>query len=167
MARLIRTLPGLLLVCCLRLVAASDPERQVVERALAQLPACRPRVVVVDRPNSGLLRERLEHAEAFVTHGEPVIYLIRQGPTLQSAIRQQGAFVYALAGIIWHEWAHIQGAGELAAQRKEANLWREFIVRARVDADVGLRYLALVEAQPSREFAFGIPTQSARQNDRR
>ena len=53
-------------------------------------------------------------------------------------------FDYALAAIIWHEMAHIDGGDESAAQDAEEQLWKEFILRGRVDRTRGMRYLALL-----------------------
>jgi hypothetical protein len=83
--------------------------------------------------------------EAFVNRGSPVVYLVRQGVTLQSALKGPGIFDYALATIIWHEMAHIDGADEEAAQKAEERLWMEFILAQRVDRARGMRYLALLK----------------------
>ena len=90
-------------------------------------------------------RKQAEHVEAFVNRGGRVVNLIRQGVTLQAASKGPGIFDYALATVIWHEMAHIDGADEVAAQKAEEQLWREFIVSQRVDRTRGMRYLALLE----------------------
>ena len=90
-------------------------------------------------------RKQAEHVEAFVNRGGRVVYLIRQGVTLQATLKGPGIFDYALATVIWHEMAHIDGADEVAAQEAEEQLWREFIVSQRVDRTRGMRYLALLE----------------------
>ena len=87
----------------------------------------------------------VEHVEAFVNHGGKVVYLIRQGVTLQATLKGPGIFDYALATVIWHEMAHIDGADEVAAQEAEEQLWMEFIVSQRVDRTRGMRYLDLLE----------------------
>lgn len=48
-----------------------------------------------------------------------------------------------LASIIWHEMAHLDGADEREAQRREENLWTRFLLDGRVDRMTALRYLAL------------------------
>jgi len=80
-----------------------------------------------------------------VTHGQRVVYLVRQGVTLQQALKGAGVFDYALATIIWHEMAHIDGADEATAQRAEEKLWTEFVVAGHVDRVRGMRYLALLK----------------------
>jgi len=69
---------------------------------------------------------------------------VRQGVTLQGALKGAGVYDYALACIIWHEMAHIDGADEPAAQRVEEELWSEFVLAGRVDRHVDMRYLALL-----------------------
>lgn len=65
-------------------------------------------------------------------------------PTLQAALKRADIFDYALAAIIWHEMAHIDGADEPAAQRAVEQLWKEFILSQRVDRVRGMKYLALL-----------------------
>lgn len=123
-----------------------------VARAVRLLPTRPEKVVIVDVDQVPALRAKLSHAEAFVTHGERVVYLRMQGQMLQQATRTGGFFDYALAAIIWHEMAHIDGADEAAALAAEQALWRQYIVQRRVDAAAGLRYLSTIcshEAAPS------------------
>jgi hypothetical protein len=119
---------------------------ETIARALRLLPRQPDKVIVVDA-DSGTrqLGERLQHVEAFVTHGERVVYLVRQGVTLQRALRGSGIFDYALATVIWHEMAHIDGADEAKAQCAEEQLWMQFVLARRVDSTLGLSYLALLE----------------------
>jgi hypothetical protein len=115
----------------------------VIARALKLLPRQPEKVTLVDaHASQGLLSER--HVEAFVTHGERVVYLVRQGVTLQQALKGAGVFDYALATIIWHEMAHIDGADETKAQLEEEQLWKEYVLARRVDSTRGMSYLALL-----------------------
>jgi hypothetical protein len=50
--------------------------------------------------------------------------LKKQGLTFDHALEGAGDWDYALAAIIWHEMAHINGADEAEAQRQEEQLWR-------------------------------------------
>ena len=123
---------------------ADDAYDAVIARALKLLPRQPDKVTLVDAHASpGLLSER--HVEAFVTHGERVVYLVRQGVTLQQALKGAGVFDYALATVIWHEMAHIDGGDETKAQLAEEKLWEEFVLARRVDSASGLRYLALLK----------------------
>jgi hypothetical protein len=116
---------------------------ETVERALALLPKRPKQVVVIDaRKTPPALRQRLERVEAFVMVGEPMVCLRMQGTVLKNAQRSGGIFDYALAAIIWHEMAHIAGADERAAQEREEDLWRQFMLERRVDTSRALAYLA-------------------------
>jgi hypothetical protein len=48
------------------------------------------------------------------------------------------------SAIIWHEMAHLGGADEREAQRKEEGPWKRFVVEKRVDQVTALRYLKLM-----------------------
>jgi predicted Zn-dependent protease len=73
------------------------------------------------------------------------VYLVRHGDTLQHALKGQSIFDYALAAVIWHEMAHIEGAHEREVQQMEETLWKRYLLERRVDTARGLRYLALLE----------------------
>ena len=130
---------------------------EAITRALRLLPRQPEKIEVVERDEGSHVRQGtahvkdlkdvkdVEHVEAFVNHGGRVVYLIRQGVNLQAALKGPGIFDYALATVIWHEMAHIDGADEVAAQEAEEQLWREFIVSQRVDRNRGMKYLALLE----------------------
>jgi hypothetical protein len=121
-----------------------------VTRALRLLPRQPDKIVVVERDEGYHGRSDNAQVEAFVNHGGRVVYLIRQGVTLQATLKGPGIFDYALATVIWHEMAHIDGADEAAAQEAEEQLWMEFIVAHRVDSARGMRYLALLKKRRAR-----------------
>jgi hypothetical protein len=73
------------------------------------------------------------------------VYLIAQGGTLRGAQNGSGIFDYVLATLIWHEMAHLAGAGEREAQRQEEELWTQYLAAGRVDTRRGLNYLALLK----------------------
>ena len=119
---------------------------ETIARVLQLLPRQPDKIVVIDADSgTRLLREKLQHVEAFVTHGERVVYLVKQGVTLRRALRGSGIFDYVLATVIWHEMAHIDGADEATAHCEEEQLWMQFVVARRVDSTRGLSYLALLE----------------------
>ena len=124
--------------------AHASPYDEAIARALQLLPRQPEKIVLVERPNATRLHEGRPNVEAFVTQGGRAVYLVRQGVTLQGALKGPGVFDYALAAIIWHEMAHIDGADEPAAQRAEEQLWKEFVLSRRVDSRQGMRYLALL-----------------------
>ncbi len=118
---------------------------EAIARALRLLPRQPDKIEVVERDERSRERSGRPHVEAFVNHGGRVVYLIRQGVTLQATLKGPGIFDYALATVIWHEMAHIDGADEVAAQEAEEQLWTEFIVSQRVDRTRGMKYLALLK----------------------
>jgi hypothetical protein len=127
--------------------AAANSYSDAVNRASRLLPQPPKKIVIVERPTAPDQHAGKPRAEAFINLGEPTVYLVRQGATLQGALKGPGVFDYALAAIIWHEMAHIDGADEAAAQRAEEQLWKEFILARRVDNRLGMRYLALLRTR--------------------
>jgi hypothetical protein len=124
---------------------APDPYAETVKRALELLPRQPAQVLVVDVTRSArAVDAHGRRVEAFVRHGENVVYLIAQGDTLQRGQKGAGVFDYVLATIIWHEMAHLAGAGEREAQRQEEDLWAQYVAARRVDTGRGLNYLALL-----------------------
>lgn len=124
--------------------ADASPYDDAIARALRLLPRQPEAIVLVERAEGPTLHTGKPKVEAFVNRGGKVVCLIRQGPTLQAALKRADIFDYALAAIIWHEMAHIDGADEPAAQRAEEQLWKEFILTQRVDRVRGMKYLALL-----------------------
>ena len=115
---------------------------RVVDRVVPLLPERPDAVVVVDRDRSSpALRQVIEDFEAFSTEGQRTVYLLRQGPLFQRALQGASVWDYALACVVQHEMAHIAGADELGAQRREEELLTQFIVSRKVDATWGLSYL--------------------------
>ena len=118
---------------------------EVVSRVLGLLPERPEAIVVIDADRSvRSLRQRLENVEAFVTVGTRTVCLKKQAVTFQLALKRGGMWDYALACIVWHEMAHIAGADETEAQRRQEDLWRQFIVSRKVEAGAGVRYLLML-----------------------
>ena len=124
--------------------AHASPYDEAIARALRLLPRQPEKIVLVERPDATRLPKGKPNVEAFIIQGGRVVHLVRQGATLQGALKGPGIFDYALAGIIWHEMAHVEGADEPAAQLVEEQLWKEFVLARRVDSRQGMRYLALL-----------------------
>jgi hypothetical protein len=117
-----------------------------ITRALRLLPKVPAKILVVDATEAArAVDAHGRKVEAFVRHGENVVYLIAQGATLRGAQNGRGIFDYALATLIWHETAHLGGADARGAQRQEEELWMQFVATGRVDANRGLNYLALLK----------------------
>jgi hypothetical protein len=135
----------LLIVAAGALVGAhADSCDEAIARALRLLPRQPEKVVLVEKPGATGPRQGKPTVEAFVVQGGRIVYLVRQGVTLQRAVKGPGVFDYALAAIIWHEMAHIDGGDEAAARRAEEQLWKEFVLAGRVDRGQGMKFLALL-----------------------
>jgi hypothetical protein len=128
---------------------SSDPPcsacDDVVRRVLPLLPKAPVSVVVIDASRATkVLRDSLVGVEGFVTKGSQTVCLTKQGSTFTHALNGPGIWDYALAIIVWHEMAHLEGASEREAQAKEEALWLEFVTNEKVDANRGLAYLGLL-----------------------
>jgi hypothetical protein len=133
-----------------RIVAAAPEDAAAIESAL-HLLSRRPEKVAVIDPDGATPEGRkiLARSDAFITKGGHIVYVNRQSEVLRGA--RQGATLYVcmLASIIWHEMAHIDGADEEGAQRREEGLWKRFLVEGRVDRVTALRYLKLMSDRHS------------------
>jgi hypothetical protein len=122
-----------------------------VRRAVALLPERPAQVLVLDvndaKPQD---REYLSKLQAFVIRGDAVIYLTKHGEVLREALKGSPFHDHILATVIWHEMAHVAGADEREARRREEALWTRFMLDNTVDRDAALHYLrALRERRPS------------------
>jgi len=125
---------------------------ETVERVLKLLPKLPAQVVIVDPDRAGAdIRGTLLRMEAFITKGGRVVYLTSHGEALQGALKGWSLHEYILASIIWHEMAHIDGADEMEAQRREEALWIRYVMDERVDPGDGMRYLAALKSRRSKD----------------
>jgi len=131
-----------------RIVNAAPAEQAAIERAF-HLLSRKPETVALVDPSEATSEGRkvLARSDAFITKGGRIVYLNRQSEVLRGAQRGSSIFDCMLAAILWHEMAHIDGADEAAAQRKEEGLWKRFILDGRVDRVTALRYLELMTAR--------------------
>jgi hypothetical protein len=135
------------------LVVADGPratdERAAVVRALRLLSALPARVAILDaedaRPEVKVTLLRLD---AFVLKGRPEVYIVRQSPLLRCAVRHELLCTNALAAVLWHEMAHVDGADERLARKREEALWTTFIRDQQVDPVAALRYLDAMVHRP-------------------
>jgi hypothetical protein len=118
------------------LLGTPDGSEEAVQRALRLLPKQPEKIEIVDDGQGGV--------DAFVRSGKRIVYVRRAGDTLRHAARGPGVFDYVLAVTIWHEMAHLDGADEGEAQRREEQLWTQYVVEGRIDRERGLRYLRLL-----------------------
>jgi hypothetical protein len=124
------------------IIEAPPDAEAAIRRALKLLPRRPQQVEVVGEgrvePES---RERFGRSEAFFSKGSPVVYVTSHSPVLHAAQQGSSVHVHALAAIIWHEMAHIEGADEAEAQKREEKLWTRFVRDDLVDRTTALRYL--------------------------
>jgi len=128
-----------------RAASSYDP---ILERVLKLLPK-RPLAVAVIDPNQAEpdVRRTLLTLDAFITKGGRVVYLTSHSEVLQGALKGSKLCDHILATIVWHEMAHIDGADEVEAQRREEELWTAFLREERVDRIQGLRYLKALKSR--------------------
>src|SRR3989442_58525 len=130
-------------------VSADEASTAVIDRALSLLPHRPEHIAVIDPATvKSEVRETLFRVDAFISKGQPVVYLSPHSEVLKGAREGSRIHAYMLAAIIWHEMAHLDGADERGAQRKEEGLWKRFVVERRGDPGAALRYLKLVEDGP-------------------
>jgi hypothetical protein len=129
-----------------------SPYHQTIERVLKVLPKRPAQVVIVD-PNraEAEIRGTLLRMEAFITKGGQVVYLTSHSEALQGALKGWSLHEYILASIIWHEMAHIEGADETEAQRREEALWTRYVMDERLDPGDGMRYLSGLKSRRSKD----------------
>jgi hypothetical protein len=129
-----------------------SPYHETIERVLKLLPKRPAQVVIVDPNQAGAeIRGTLLRMEAFITKGGRVVYLTSQSEALQGALKGWSLHEYILASIIWHEMAHIEGADEMEAQRREEALWIRYVMDERVDPGDGMRYLSGLKSRRSKD----------------
>jgi hypothetical protein len=125
-------------------------DARLTHRIVALLPTLPAAIWVVDaEAASPAVRQTLLKLDAFVLKDEPGIYLVKQSRVLQGALEGSGTHECMLASIVWHEMAHLEGADEREAQRREEVLWTGFMLVHRVDGVVGLRYLEIMKRRRS------------------
>ena len=126
-------------------ITAPGESEPAIRRALSLLPRRPQEVSVVDAEQvDPEARERFLKAEAFFSKGRPTVYLTRHSPVLRAAEEGSSIHVHVLAAIIWHEMAHMEGADEPEAQRREESMWKRFVRDGLVDNVTALRYLKLL-----------------------
>ena len=148
--------PGIFVaLLCLASVAQAfaledSPYHRTIERVLTLLPTRPAKVVIVDSNQAEAdVRNTLLGMDAFIMKGDRVVYLTSHSDALKGALKGWSLHEHALASIIWHEMAHIDGADEMEAQRREESLWTMYVMDARVDPGEGLDYLSTLRSRRS------------------
>lgn len=128
---------------------ARAEERAALQAAVRLLPRQPSRIAVMDvtrcRPG---VREHMLTLDAFVVRGNGVVYIVQQSEVLRRARGGDRVYVAMLATILWHEMAHLDGAGEQAARKAEEDLWTALLRDGVADPMVGLRYLRALKDRP-------------------
>jgi energy-coupling factor transporter ATP-binding protein EcfA2 len=107
---------------------------------------------MVDPNQAGVdVRSNLLRMDAFIIKGGRAVYLTSRSDVLQGALKGWALHEHILATIIWHEMAHIEGADEVEAQRREEALLTEYIVAERVDRVEAMRYLVTLKGRRGRD----------------
>jgi hypothetical protein len=133
-----------------RILAAAPEDAAAIERALHLLPRRPEKVAIIDPDDATPEGQKiLEKSDAFITKGGRIVYINRHSEVLKGARQCAAIYICMLAAIIWHEMAHIDGADEEGAQRREEGLWKRFLVEGRVDRVTALRYLKLMNERHS------------------
>ena len=129
-----------------------SPYHRTIERVLTMLPKRPAQVVIVDPNQAGVdVRSNLLRMDAFIIKGGRAVYLTSRSDVLQGALKGWALHEHILATIIWHEMAHIEGADEVEAQRREEALLTEYIISERVDRVEAMRYLATLKGRRGRD----------------
>jgi hypothetical protein len=128
---------------------AGAAARVAITAAVALLPKA-PRVIALMdiTPAKPEVRDRLRRLDAFTVQGNGVIYLVDGSELLRGA--QEGSAFHraALAAVIWHEMAHLDGADEREARTAESKLWTSFVRDGLTDGITALQYLSALEKRP-------------------
>jgi hypothetical protein len=129
--------------------SGEDPRfGRTVERVLSLLPKRPPAVAVIDpRHAKPDVRPTLLEIDAFITKGGRIVYLTSHSEVMRGALKHSSLHEHMLAAIVWHEMAHLEGATEEEAQRREEQLWTQYVMDERVDRIHGLRYLAALKGR--------------------
>ncbi len=128
-----------------QIVNAAPEEATAIDRAIHLLSRKPETVAVLDPDKATEAGKKIfAKSDAFIQKDGRIIYINRRSDVLVGARQGSSLFVCMLAAILWHEMAHIDGADEDQAQRREEGLWKRFMVEGRVDRVTALRYLKLM-----------------------
>jgi hypothetical protein len=127
----------------------AELERGALINALQLLPRLPVRVAVLDAAEAKpQVRERLLRLDAFIVKGSAVEYVVKQSALFRGAVTGSSVHTHAVAAVIWHEMAHVDGAHEREARAREEALWTSYIRDQRLDKVTALRYLSALKRRP-------------------
>jgi hypothetical protein len=129
--------------------ADAAAHRATLIDAIKLLPRPPVRVAIVDASEAKPdVQKVLRQLDAFVVHGSPVVYVVKQSALMRGAIARSPFHRHALAAVLWHEMAHADGADERDARAQEQALWTSYVRDQRVDSLTALRYLTALDHRP-------------------
>jgi hypothetical protein len=132
----------------------SESERLAIRKSVQLLPRSPDTVAVIDvieaHPE---VRQTLLRLDAFIVKDNSTIYVTRQSELLKGARAGSVLHIHALAAALWHEMAHVDGASEHDARKKEEALWTNFVRDQRIDPVTALRYLSALRNRPEDRIA--------------
>jgi len=129
-------------------VTQDQSYRTTVNRAVALLPRRPQGVLIIDVEDAKAEDvDHLRKLQAFTLKGQSVVYLTKHGEALRAALTGSRFHEHMLATVIWHEMAHIEGADEHEARRREEELWTRFMLANAVERVAALNYLVMLETR--------------------
>ena len=129
--------------------ADAAAHRAALIQAIELLPRPPVRLAIIDASDAKPeVQKILRQLDAFVIKGSRVVYVVKQSALLRGAIAGSSLHRHALAGVLWHEMAHADGADEREARAKEQALWTSYVRDQRVDPVAALRYLRALDRRP-------------------
>src|SRR5262245_22126637 len=141
----------------------SKSERQAIGKSLQLLMRSARTIAVIDvaeaRPE---VQPTLLRLDAFIVTDSDTIYVVRQSELLKGACAGRVFHIHALAAVLWKEMAHVDGASEHDARKKEEALWTSFVRDQRIDSVTALRYLSALTQRPDDRVAGPLQVVSTR-----
>lgn len=134
-------------------IVSGKTERRAVASALELVPRSLRRPIVVIDPEGTADPATIRLLDAFIVR-EPdeqlrqKIYINRESRILREAVKGVDFYVKALAALLVHEAAHLDGKAEPDARAAEIDFLRDLMSRGLVRQDDARRYLALLRQQP-------------------
>jgi hypothetical protein len=127
----------------------ADAERRAVAAALELVPRSSTYEVVIIDPDLTADPAAIRRLDAFTVREpdgrlRPRVYLNRESSLLREAARGVDFHIKALAAVIVHEIAHLDGGSEQTAREAEQRFFQDLVARGLVPQLDGMRYLSLL-----------------------
>jgi hypothetical protein len=127
----------------------ADAERRAVAAALELVPRRSAYEVVIIDPDHVADAAAIRRLDAFTVREpdgrlRPTVYLNRESSLLREAAGGVDFSLKALAAVIVHEIAHLDGGSEQTARAAERRFFEDLVARGLVAQLDGMRYLSLL-----------------------